>query len=145
MASVRALIAIVVAIAAGIGLVILDSSPGYDATGITAIGLAIAAFVVVLIDGSGRALRVAMLAVLVGIWIPVLEIAPPGTYAPLLALGFATRRCPRRVDAPAIRPPAVGAAIRRSCLRSSASTTSSCRSLPAARTRRAPSTAVSWA
>ena len=90
MATVRSLIAIAVAVLAGLGLLVLDSSPGYDATGITAIGLAIAAFLVVLIDGSGRILRVATLAVLVGIWIPVLEIAPPGSSGSLIALGFAS-------------------------------------------------------
>jgi hypothetical protein len=88
-AALRALAAIALAIVAGLGLLMLDSGPGYDDTALTAIGLALAAFAVVLIDGSGRVLRVATLAVLVGIWIPVLEIAPPGTYGPLLALAFA--------------------------------------------------------
>lgn len=89
MAVIRALLAIGLAILFGLGLTVLDTSPGYDATGITAAGLAIASFVVVLIEGSGRVLRVAMLAVLVGIWIPVLEIAIAGTFAPLAALAFA--------------------------------------------------------
>lgn len=89
MAALRALAAIALAIVAGLGLLILDSGPDFDDTAIIAIGLAVAAFVVVLIDGSGRVLRVATLAVLVGIWIPVLEIAPVGTYGPLLALAFA--------------------------------------------------------
>lgn len=89
MTAIRALLAIAVAIVAGLAVTFLDSSPDFDDTGVTAVGLAIAAFFVVLIDGSGRVLRVAMLAVLVGIWIPVLEITPPGTYGPLLALVFA--------------------------------------------------------
>ena len=89
MGTVRALLAIALAIVAGLGLTVLDTTPNFDDTGVVAIGLAIAAFVVVLVEGSGRVLRVAMLAVLVGIWIPVLEIAPPGTYGPLLALAFA--------------------------------------------------------
>ena len=89
MAVLRALVAIVLAVLAGLGILILDSGPDFDDTAITAIALALAAFVVVLIDGSGRVLRVATLAVLVGVWIPVLEIAPAGTYAPLLALAFA--------------------------------------------------------
>ena len=86
---VRALVAIALAIVAGIGITIVDASPDYDATGLTAGALAIAGFVVVIIEGSGRILRVAMLAVLVGIWIPVLEITPPDAYGPLLALVFA--------------------------------------------------------
>lgn len=89
MAVLRALAAMVLAVVAGLGLLILDSGPDFDDTAITAIGLALAAFAAVLIDGSGRVLRVATLAVLVGIWIPVLEIAPEGTYGPLLALAFA--------------------------------------------------------
>jgi hypothetical protein len=89
MAVIRTLFAIPLAVVAGLAIVFIDSSPNFDDTGVTAIGLAIAAFVVVLIEGTGRALRVAMLAVLVGVWIPVLEIAPPGSYGPLLALVFA--------------------------------------------------------
>jgi hypothetical protein len=85
----RALVAIAMAIIAGIGVTIVDASTGWDSTGITAGALAIAGFVVVLVEGSGRVLRVAMLAVLVGIWIPVLEITPAGVYGPLLALVFA--------------------------------------------------------
>jgi len=81
-------ISIVVAIAAGIGIAWLDSRPGYDDTGVTAAALAIAALVAVLIEGSGRALRAAAIAVLVGIWIPIFEIAAPGTYGSLLSFVF---------------------------------------------------------
>jgi hypothetical protein len=84
------LLAIAVAVAAGLGLAVLDSQPGYDDTGVTAAGLAIAALIAVLIEGSGRVLRVAALAVLVAIWIPILEIAAPGTYGPLLAFVFSS-------------------------------------------------------
>lgn len=89
MAGLRALVAIGLALAAGLALGFIDSRPGYDATGITAVGLAIAAFAAVIVDGSGRPLRVAMLAVLAGIWIPIIEVAPPGTYGPFAALVFA--------------------------------------------------------
>ncbi len=82
-------LAAIVAIVAGLLIAVLDSHPLFDATGVTAFGLAIAGFVAVLIDGSGRPLRVAMLAVMVGIWIPLVEIAPSGAFAPLLALVFA--------------------------------------------------------
>lgn len=82
------LLSIVVAVVAGLALAFMDSRPGYDDTGVTAAGLAIAALISVLIDGSGKLLRVAALAVLVGIWIPILEIAAPGTYGSLLAFVF---------------------------------------------------------
>jgi len=89
MTALRALVAAIVAIVAGLLIAVLDSQPGFDDTGVTAVGLAIAAFAAVMIDGSGRPLRVAMLAVMVGIWIPLAEIALPGAFAPLLALVFA--------------------------------------------------------
>lgn len=82
------LLSIAVAVLAGLGIAFMDARPGYDDTGVTAAALAIAAGVAVLIEGSGRVLRVAALAVLVGIWIPTFEIAAPGTYGPLLAFVF---------------------------------------------------------
>jgi hypothetical protein len=82
-------LSMVVAIGAGLAIAYMDSRPGWDDTGITAGALAIAALVAVLIEGSGRALRAAAIAVLVGIWIPILEIAAPGTYGSLLAFVFA--------------------------------------------------------
>jgi len=81
-------LSIVVAVVAGLGIAWFDSQPGYDATGVTATALAIAALVAVLIEGSGRVVRVAALAVLVGIWIPIIEIAAPGTYGSLLSFVF---------------------------------------------------------
>jgi hypothetical protein len=82
------ILALVVAVVAGIGIAVIDSRPGWDDTGITAALLAIAALVAVLIEGSGRVVRVAALAVLVAIWIPILEIAAPGAYGSLLAFVF---------------------------------------------------------
>lgn len=89
MAALRIGLAAAVATVSGLLLAVLDSQPRFDDTGITAIGLAFAAFIAVLIDGSGRPLRVATVSVLVGIWIPLVEIAPPGTFGPVLALVFA--------------------------------------------------------
>ena len=80
-------LSLVVAVVAGIGIADVDSRPGWDSTGITAGALALAALIAVLIDGSGRAVRVAAIAVLVGIWIPILEVATPGTQ-PLIAFVF---------------------------------------------------------
>lgn len=81
-------LALVVAVVAGIAIAYVDSRPGWDSTGITAGLLAIAALIAVLLDGSGRAVRVAAIAVLVGIWIPIFEIAAPGSNGPLLAFVF---------------------------------------------------------
>ena len=82
------LVSIVVAVAGGLAIAYVDGQAGWDDTGVTAAALAIAALVAVLIEGSGRVLRVAALAVLVGIWIPIFEISAPGTYGPLLAFVF---------------------------------------------------------
>jgi hypothetical protein len=82
------ILALVVAIVAGIGIAYVDSRPGWDDTGITAALLALGALVAVLLEGSGRPVRVAAIAVLVGIWIPILEIAAPGSNGPLLAFVF---------------------------------------------------------
>ncbi len=81
-------LSMVVAIGAGLAIAFMDSRPGWDDTGVTAGALAIAALVAVLIEGSGRVLRVAAIAVLVGIWIPIFEIAAPGAYGSLLAFVF---------------------------------------------------------
>jgi hypothetical protein len=83
-------ISIVVAVGAGLGIAFLDSQPGYDSTGITAVGLALSTLIAVLIEGSGQALRAAALAVLVGIWVPIFEISSPGSYGSLLSFVFST-------------------------------------------------------
>ena len=82
------LLALVVAIGAGLAIGYMDSRPGWDDTGITAGALAIAALVAVLIDGSGRVVRVAAIAVLVGIWIPIFEMSTPSSSGSLLAFVF---------------------------------------------------------
>lgn len=81
-------LSLIVAVVAGIAIAYVDSRPGWDSTGITAGLLTIAALIAVLIEGSGRAIRVAAIAVLVGIWIPILEVAAPGTSGTLLAFVF---------------------------------------------------------
>ena len=90
MAGTRALLAIALALAAGLALALHRLAAGLrrhrghrGRAGDRRASLA------VLVDGSARPLRVAMLAVLVGIWIPIIEIAPPGTYGPFVALVFA--------------------------------------------------------
>ena len=79
------LLAIVIALVAGLGVASLDSRPGWDDTGITAglliVGAALAAAV------SGRSPW--LWAILVGIWIPAIEIPASGATASLVALVFA--------------------------------------------------------
>ncbi len=85
---IRPLVSILVSVAGGIGVAFFDSRPGYDDTGVTAGLLAVVALIAVLIEGTGRVVRVVAIAVLVGIWIPIFEVAAPGTYGPLLAFVF---------------------------------------------------------
>jgi hypothetical protein len=77
--------AFVVAIAAGIGVALIDSSPGWDSTGITA-GL--------LLGGSAAAAAIGrdrpwLWALLVGLPTPILETVRDGNTGSWLALFFA--------------------------------------------------------
>jgi len=67
----------------------MDTRPAFDDTGITVVGLIGAAFLAVVIDGSADVRRALALALLVGIWIPIIEIALPGTFGSVMALVFA--------------------------------------------------------
>lgn len=74
-----------VALAFGVGIGLADSSPGWDSTGITAMALLLA---------SGAAAFLArrrpwLVALLVGLPAPLLEIPGSGNTGSLLALGFA--------------------------------------------------------
>jgi hypothetical protein len=60
----RRVLALIWSAVAGLALALLDSSPGFDATGITAVGLLATGAVAAVIDGSG-ALRFAVLYALV--------------------------------------------------------------------------------
>jgi hypothetical protein len=76
---------VAIGLAAGIAIAFIDSSPGWDSTGITAGLLVIAAAVTA---GIART-RPWLWALLVGLPTPVVEIARSGTIGSLLALGFA--------------------------------------------------------
>jgi hypothetical protein len=84
-ASRRHATAFVVAVAAGIGIALIDSSPGWDSTGITA-GL--------LLLGAGAAAALGrdrpwLWALLVGLPTPILETVRDGNTGSWLALLFA--------------------------------------------------------
>jgi hypothetical protein len=87
----RARLAIAVAFACTAGLLLawLDSRPGFDDTGVTATGLALAAALAVFIAGSRWPLVAPALAALVGAWVPILEVPASGSPASLAALLFA--------------------------------------------------------
>ena len=74
---------------AGIAIAWVDSRPGFDAVGSTVITLILAAWLAVLI-GDIRSVAVAMLTgLLVGIWVPLLELSGSSGAASLAAVAFA--------------------------------------------------------
>ena len=75
----------VVAITLGLAIAWVDSRPGWDDTGITAVSLVAAGAITAALSGH----RPLLWAVLVGVWTPLLEIPASGDPAPLIALGFA--------------------------------------------------------
>jgi hypothetical protein len=63
----------------------MDSSRGFDATGVTAAGLIVAGAVATLVEGSGSFVWAAVLVTLVGGWIPMIETQSlPGSAVALL-------------------------------------------------------------
>ena len=97
----RSLIAAALAVIGGLAIAYLDSRPGYDDTGITAVLLISVAAAAAAISGTGPWLW----AVLVGAWTPLIEIASGGSTGSLLALvlaglgaavGFLARRATRQ-------------------------------------------------
>lgn len=79
--------ALLVLVAAGIGVVIglVDSSPGWDSTGITAGLLFLASAVVAFVARD----RPWLWALLVGLPTPILDVIRTGNSGSVLALGFA--------------------------------------------------------
>ena len=78
-------ILLVVAAAAGLAIAWIDSRPTWDDTGVTTLLIVVAAALVA--AASGR--RPWLWGVLIGGWIPLVEIPAGGSSASLLALGFA--------------------------------------------------------
>ena len=76
----------VVALGAGVGIGLVDSRPGWDSTGVTAVTLLGVAAVFAWIAGD----RPWLWALLVGLPTPILEITQTGTTGSVLALGFAS-------------------------------------------------------
>jgi hypothetical protein len=81
----RTIAAAAIAVVGGIGIALVDSRPSFDDTGITAVALLLVAALAAALDGR----RPLLWAVLVGAWIPLLEIPAARSSAPLAALVFA--------------------------------------------------------
>jgi hypothetical protein len=75
----------IVALLAGVGIGLVDSSPGWDSTGITAGALVLTAGVVAWLGRD----RPWLWALLVGLPTPILDIVRTGNTGSVLALGFA--------------------------------------------------------
>jgi hypothetical protein len=81
----RTLIAGALAVVGGLAIAYMDSRPGYDDTGVTAILLISVAAIAAAIGGT----RPWLWATLVGAWTPIIEISSGGSTGSLLALAFA--------------------------------------------------------
>jgi hypothetical protein len=81
----RILVAAAISIEGGAQIAIIDSSPGWDDAGITAGLLVVIAGLASVIGGRHRWLW----AIFTGLWIPLFEIPPTGSWAPLMAFVFA--------------------------------------------------------
>ena len=81
----RNLIAGALALIGGLAIAYMDSRPGYDDTGVTAVLLISVAAIAAAIGGT----RPWLWAILVGAWTPIIEIGSGGSTGSLLALVFA--------------------------------------------------------
>lgn len=81
----RTLIAGGLATIGGLAIAYMDSRPGYDDTGVTAVLLISVTAVAAAIGGT----RPWLWAILVGAWTPIIEISSGGSTGSLLAIVFA--------------------------------------------------------
>jgi hypothetical protein len=81
----RFLVGLIVATIAGVAIALVDSSQGWDDTGVTVFGLFLAAAVSAAIAGG----RPWLITLLVGGFVPLVEIPRGGAGASLFALLFA--------------------------------------------------------
>jgi hypothetical protein len=78
-------ILVIVALAAGVVIGLVDSSPGWDSTGITAVALGLTGAVIAWLGGD----RPWLWALLIGVPTPILDIVRSGNAGSVLAIGFA--------------------------------------------------------
>ena len=77
-------IAAIVAVGTGLALAVIDSRPSFDDTGITAVGLALAAGLASFVSGR----RPWLWALATGIWVPLVEVRDLATTGPWLSMAF---------------------------------------------------------
>jgi uncharacterized membrane protein AbrB (regulator of aidB expression) len=78
-------LAVLLAAATGVGIAYVDSRPSWDDTGVTAVAVLVASGIFALWIPP----RWWLWAILVGAWVPLVEILHAGNPASLLALAFA--------------------------------------------------------
>jgi hypothetical protein len=83
--SYRLVAGIAIAVVAGIAIGYMDSRPGWDDTGITAISLVLAGGIAASVAGR----LPWMMAIATGMWVPLLELNSLASGGPLAALVFA--------------------------------------------------------
>ena len=78
----RDVAAALIAVGGGVAVAWLDSRPGFDDTGVTAVALAMIAAVAAAVAGR----RPVVWAIAAGAWVPILEVRDVATSGALLAL-----------------------------------------------------------
>lgn len=84
----RMLLATGIAVGGGVAIALTDSAPGFDATGMTVVGLIGVGLLTSLVAGSRNVLVAVGFGLLVGIWVPMLELGGSSGNASLAALAF---------------------------------------------------------
>jgi hypothetical protein len=80
----RVVVGMAIALAGGLVIGYVDSRPGWDDTGVTAVSLALVGGLGAIV--AGRAPWA--VALLGGVWVPLLELSSVGSGGPLTALAF---------------------------------------------------------
>jgi hypothetical protein len=85
----RPVVGTLFAAGAGLAIAVVDSRPGFDAVGLTVVALIAAAAIAVVLAGARRLTPAAFLGLIVGIWVPLLELPGSAGPASLAAVAFA--------------------------------------------------------
>ncbi len=88
-AATRRRLGLIFATVAGIALAVVDSRPGFDAVGITVVGLIGTAALAVVISATRAIAAAVLLGLVSGMWVPILELDTSAGFASFAAIGFA--------------------------------------------------------